>query len=177
MSRLREFAQRETQCGTDRRLGGAALAASTGVDSNFDIRSFGAKGDGSTKDTAAIQAAIDKASSAGGTVLIPPGNYSSGTLHLKSNITLRIEKGARLMFSPDDSDFDPYEALPYRMSAPLATLGMAPGAFESRPVPANPSPQVNRTQDTCRATRLRRHGDQLRALCAAFRRWCAQCHY
>jgi polygalacturonase len=87
------------------------------ADSAFDVRSFGAKGDGSTKDTLAIQAALDKAGSAGGTVLIPPGNYPSGTLHLKSNITLRIEKGARLMFSPDDGDFDPYEELPYRMTA------------------------------------------------------------
>ena len=123
-------------------LAGLLLPQARGAD--FDIRNFGAKGDGSTKDTAAIQAAIDKAVSASGTVLIPPGNYPSGTLHLKSNITLRIEKGARLMFSPDDSDFDPFEALPYRMSAPQAALGKAPGAFESRPLPANPSPQDRR---------------------------------
>jgi polygalacturonase len=130
-------------------MAGMLLAQARAADGTFDIRSFGAKGDGSTKDTPAIQAAIDKASVAGGTVLIPPGNYPSGTLHLKSNITLRIEKGARLMFSPNDSDFDPFEALPYRMIAPSAnnpktSLGLAPGAFESRPVPANPSPEVKR---------------------------------
>src|ERR1700722_6655889 len=118
-------------------LAGLLLPQALRADSNFDIRSFGAKGDGSTKDTAAIQAAMDKAGSAGGTVLIPPGNYPSGTLHLKSNITLRIEKGARLMFSPDDSDFDPYEELPYRMTKSTE-------AREARPAPANPSPEVKR---------------------------------
>src|SRR5208283_4781323 len=102
-------------------LAGLLLPQALAADSNFDIRSFGAKGDGSTKDTAAIQAAVDKAGSAGGTVLIPPGNYPSGTVHLKSNITLRIEKGARLLFSPDDGDFGPYEELPYRMTKPPET--------------------------------------------------------
>ena len=64
-----------------------------------NVLDFGAKGDGTAKDTRAIQAAIDKAASAGGTVVIPPGSYPSGTLHLRSNLTLRIEKGARLMLS------------------------------------------------------------------------------
>ena len=84
----------------------------------LDVRDFGAKGDGATKDTKAIQAAIDKASEVGGTVVIPPGKYVSGTIHLRSNLTLRIEGGATLMFSPDDGDFDPYEDLPYHMAAP-----------------------------------------------------------
>ncbi len=83
----------------------------------LDVRDFGAKGDGATKDTKAIQAAIDKASEAGGSVVISPGQYVSGTLHLRSNLTLRIEQGATLLFSPDDADFDPYEELPYHMAA------------------------------------------------------------
>jgi polygalacturonase len=82
----------------------------------LDVRDFGAKGDGVTRDTKAIQAAIDKASSAGGTVVVSPGKYVSGTIHLRSNLTLRIEQGATLVFSPDDEDFDPYEQLPYKMS-------------------------------------------------------------
>ena len=87
--------------------------------SYVDVRDFGAKGDGATKDTKAIQAAIDKASAAaGGTVTIPAGKYVSGTLHLRSNLTLRIEQGATLVFSPDDEDFDSYEELPYRMTGP-----------------------------------------------------------
>jgi polygalacturonase len=84
----------------------------------LDVRDFGAKGDGTTKDTKAIQSAIDKATAAGGTVVIPPGRYVSGTIHLRSNLTLRIEQGATLMFSPDDGDFDPYEELPYHIEAP-----------------------------------------------------------
>jgi hypothetical protein len=84
----------------------------------LDVRDFGAKGDGTTKDTKAIQAAVDKASEVGGTVVIPPGRYVSGTIHLRNNLTLRIEGGATLLFSTDDGDFDPYEELPYRMAAP-----------------------------------------------------------
>ena len=82
----------------------------------LDVREFGAKGDGVTKDTTAIQAAIDKASSAGGTVVISPGKYVSGTIHLRNNLTLQIAQGATLVFSPNDEDFDPYEQLPYKIS-------------------------------------------------------------
>jgi hypothetical protein len=103
----------------------------------LDVRDFGAKGDGIAKDTRAIQAAIDKAASAGGTVVIPPGNYPSGTLHLRSNLTLRIEKGARLMLSPDDADFDAYEELPYKMIPP-------PEKRDTRTPPANPTPEQRR---------------------------------
>lgn len=85
----------------------------------LDVRDFGAKGDGATKDTRAIQAAIDKASSAGGgIVVLPPGRYVSGTLHLRDNLTLQLDAGATLIFSPDDGDFDPYEELPYHITAP-----------------------------------------------------------
>ncbi|MBI3697614.1 MAG: right-handed parallel beta-helix repeat-containing protein [Acidobacteria bacterium] len=88
----------------------ALLAAS-----NFDVRDFGAKGDGSTKDTAAIQKAIDAAEKqGGGTVTLPPGNYLSGTIHLKSNVTLFLSNGATLLASPDNADFDPYETLPFK---------------------------------------------------------------
>ncbi len=98
----------------------AAILAGVGLPclaAALDVRDFGAKGDGTTKDTKAIQAAIDKAAATGGSVTIPPGAYVSGTLHLRSNLTLRIEQGATLLFSPDDGDFDPYEELPYHMAA------------------------------------------------------------
>ena len=85
---------------------------------SIDVREFGAKGDGRAKDTKAIQAAVDKASFSGGTAVLTPGTYLSGTIHLRSNVTLRIEQGATLIFSLDDADFDPYEELPYHATAP-----------------------------------------------------------
>ncbi|MBV8819504.1 MAG: right-handed parallel beta-helix repeat-containing protein, partial [Acidobacteriaceae bacterium] len=97
-------------------LATAFIAGAYASDGLFDVRSSGAKGDGVSKDTAAIQSAIDRAAQAGGTVVLTPGVYVSGTLHLKSNVDLRIEKGARLIFSPDDSDFDAYEPLPYSLN-------------------------------------------------------------
>ena len=70
-----------------------ALAAS-----KFDIRESGAKGDGLALDTVAIQKAFDDcAASGGGTVVFPPGRYLSGTIHLRSGVTLHLEAGARLI--------------------------------------------------------------------------------
>ena len=70
-----------------------ALAAN-----QFDIRSHGAKGDGATLDTVAIQAAIDACRDAGGgTVMFPAGRYLSGTIHLRSGVTLHLDAGARLI--------------------------------------------------------------------------------
>lgn len=68
----------------------------------FDITDFGAKGDSTTLNTKAIQDAIGQASeSGGGTVVVPPGIYLTGTVFLRSNITLHIEAGATLLGSPD----------------------------------------------------------------------------
>jgi polygalacturonase len=69
-------------------------------------RSYGAKGNGVTKDTAAIQHAIDAcAKRGGGTVLLTPGTYLSAPIVLKSNIMLKLEKGATLLGSPDFNDY------------------------------------------------------------------------
>lgn len=77
-----------------------------------DVRAYGARGDGVAKDTAPIQAAIDAASKeGGGVVLLPQGRYVSGTLHLKSHVTIEVRAGATLLASPDEKDFDPYEEL------------------------------------------------------------------
>ena len=66
----------------------------------------GAKGDGVTKDTAAIQAAIDAcAAHGGGTVRLVAGTYLSAPIVLKSNITLQLDKGATLLGSPDHADY------------------------------------------------------------------------
>lgn len=70
-----------------------------------DVRSFGAKGDGVTKDTAPLQKAIDTCALGGGIVEIPAGTYLSAPLVLKSNITLQLDKGATLLGSPDHADY------------------------------------------------------------------------
>jgi len=67
-----------------------------------NVCDFGAVGDGRTKDTAAIQRAID----AGGMVYFPPGVYVSGTLYLKSNGGLHLGAGAVLLASPDKADYN-----------------------------------------------------------------------
>jgi len=64
----------------------------------------GAKADGVTKDTVAIQAAID-ACAAGGTVLLRHGVFLSGTIRLRSHVTLHIAAGATLRGSQDDADY------------------------------------------------------------------------
>jgi polygalacturonase len=67
-----------------------------------DVRDFGAAGDGVAKDTAAIQRALD----AGGVAYLPPGEYLSGTLYLRSNGGLELAPGAVLRASPDAADYD-----------------------------------------------------------------------
>jgi polygalacturonase len=63
----------------------------------FDVRKHGARGDGATLDTAAIQKAIDAAGAAGGTIYFPPGRYLSFTLRLRSHITILFDSGATLI--------------------------------------------------------------------------------
>src|SRR5580658_7637985 len=69
-------------------------------------RTFGARGDGTTKDTAAIQQAIDTCEKkGGGTVTLVEGTYLSAPIVLKSNITLHLDKGATLLGSADHADY------------------------------------------------------------------------
>jgi polygalacturonase len=72
----------------------------------YTISSFGAKDDGKTVNTSAIQKAIDACHEAGGgKVVIPPGEFVSGTIILKSGVNLYLEQGARLMGSLDTADY------------------------------------------------------------------------
>ncbi|WP_299555880.1 glycoside hydrolase family 28 protein [Seonamhaeicola sp.] len=76
----------------------------------FNIKDYGAKVDGKTINTEAIQEAIDACSKAGGgTVLISEGSYLSGTILLKDNVDLKIEEGATLLASLNPNDFPPVE--------------------------------------------------------------------
>ncbi|MDD4892297.1 MAG: glycosyl hydrolase family 28 protein [Phycisphaerae bacterium] len=72
----------------------------------FDIREFGAAGDGRTLDSPAIQAAIDACHAAGGGMAYcPPGDYLIGTIELKSHVNLHVEAGAMLRGSTDRSAY------------------------------------------------------------------------
>jgi polygalacturonase len=84
----------------------SAPASALHSSSRCDPRAYGAKGDGVSKDTAAIQAAIDAcARQGGGTVRLPAGTYLSGPIVLKSNIRLQLDKGATLLGSADHGDY------------------------------------------------------------------------
>jgi polygalacturonase len=76
----------------------------------FDVREFGAKGDGTTLDTQAIEAAIGAANKAGGgTVVFLPGTYLTGTFRLLSNVTLDVEAGAVIQGSGKVADYGAIE--------------------------------------------------------------------
>jgi polygalacturonase len=84
----------------------AACATVASAASVCDVRSYGAKGDGKTKDTAAIQKAIDTcAQQGGGTVELTVGTYLSAPIVLKSNINFHLDKGATLLGSTEKSDY------------------------------------------------------------------------
>jgi len=72
-----------------------------------DVKKAGATGDGKTKDTAAVQKAIDECAAAkgGGTVEVPAGTYLLAPILLKTNVTLHLAKDATLLGSPDHDDY------------------------------------------------------------------------
>jgi len=76
----------------------------------YDVRAFGAKGDGKTLDTGAINKAIEAAAAAGGgTVVFPAGTYLSVSIHLRSNITLQLSPGTTILaadHSPGKATYD-----------------------------------------------------------------------
>ena len=85
---------------------GSDLVAGQGYTFAYDVRDYGAKGDGKTLDTAAIAKAIQSAADAqGGEVIFRPGVYVTGTLELRSNVTLRLEPGAILEGSRNLADY------------------------------------------------------------------------
>lgn len=72
----------------------------------YDVRDHGAAGDGRETDTEAIQSAIDACEDGGGgTVYLPPGRYLSGTLSIRTDVTLHLDGGAILLQSRDPSDY------------------------------------------------------------------------
>src|SRR5436305_87763 len=73
---------------------------------SYNVRDYGAVGDGKKLDTPALNAAVTAcAAGGGGTVYIPPGNYLTGTVVLKSHVTLELDAGAKLLGSEDPADY------------------------------------------------------------------------
>ena len=72
----------------------------------FNVKSFGATGEGARSETAAFQRAIDACyANSGGIVVVPAGSYVVGTLQIRSNVTVRLESGAVLQGSQDLTDY------------------------------------------------------------------------
>ena len=106
--------------------GMAAVAAGR---STFNVRNYGAAGDGKAKDTGAIQKAIDACFAArGGVVYLPPGDYLSGSIVLKSNVTLWLEAGATLWGSKQIADYNPRNLIFARDATNVGVAG--PGTID-----------------------------------------------
>ena len=81
------------------------------LNSHFSLKNFGARGDGATLDTEAIQKAIDACADGGGGVVdFPAGTYLCGTLYLKSHVRIEIGPGAVLKGSESLSDYEDADA-------------------------------------------------------------------
>ena len=88
----------------------AFAAASSLHAAAFDVTAFGARGDGKTENREAINKAIDAAAAAGGgTVEFPAGTWLTGSIRLRSNVTMRLERGAVIEASAEASAYDPPE--------------------------------------------------------------------
>jgi polygalacturonase len=88
------------------------LHATPGGDKDmYNVRAFGAVGDGKTLDSPAINQAIEACAKAGGgTVYLPAGTYLSGSIHLKSHINLHLDNGATILGAPQTMNaYDPAE--------------------------------------------------------------------
>ena len=84
-----------------------AVAASGAT---LNVREFGAKADGRTADRDSINKAIEAAAAAhGGTVYFPAGTYVTGSIHLRSNVSLQFESGAVILASEDPAAYDEAE--------------------------------------------------------------------
>jgi polygalacturonase len=83
----------------------ALLSPLTAQAKDFSVASYGAKADGTTLNTAAIQRTIDAAAAHGGTVTFPAGTYLTGSIFVKSGVTMQIDKGVTLLGSQNIADY------------------------------------------------------------------------
>ena len=95
------------------------LIATSAFAGNVSVKDFGAKGDGVSLDTKAVQAAIDcAAGQGGGVVSVPAGTYVCGSIWLKSNIELHLDSGAVIKGSPDIKDYCSADCCPQNEAEP-----------------------------------------------------------
>src|SRR5579859_1093194 len=81
----------------------SAMGTVSTAAAEYNVRDYGAVGDGTNLDSPAIDKAIVAAANAGGgTVVVPAGTYLSGSIHLKSNIHLVIDAGANILGAPQE---------------------------------------------------------------------------
>lgn len=81
-------------------------SCTSNINLHYNILDYGAKPDGQTLNSAAIQGAIDDChAKGGGTVFIPAGNFITGALALKDNVNLHVSAGAKLIGSLDTADY------------------------------------------------------------------------
>jgi polygalacturonase len=86
----------------------ARIRPPTFPDRDFPVTAFGAVADGGTDATAAFRAAIDGCHRAGGgRVVVPPGVFLTGPIHLKSNVNLHVSEGATVRFRRDPAAYLP----------------------------------------------------------------------
>ena len=71
----------------------------------YNVKDFGAKGDGKTLDTESIQKAVDKAAYTGGTVLVEGGTFFSGEIRLKSDMTFYVDENAVILGTHDHGEY------------------------------------------------------------------------
>ena len=84
---------------------GGAPPASAAAAAEFDVRDYGATGNGSTNDDDAIDRAVTAASAApGGIVVFPSGRYRARTIHLRSHVTLRLDAGSAILAASSGMD-------------------------------------------------------------------------
>lgn len=94
---------------------GSVVCAETNKTKIFNIKTYGAVGDGVNLNTEAIQKAIDTChADGGGVVRVPAGDFVLGTVYLKSHITLSLDHGASLLGSLDIKDYPVDKLCPSR---------------------------------------------------------------
>jgi len=127
----------------------------------FNVRDFGAAADGKSNDAAAIQRAIEAAARGGGVVYFPAGDYLSGTIVLRSNVTLHLAPGATLWGSRRMADYNPPHLIYAREAQNIAIEGggtidgNGDAFWEADFTPKRPRPSPLIELWGCRNVRLR----------------------